>query len=101
MEASKFYTEAQINNDFFSEFEDVETERLEDFLESDSFDNVFIQLSKKFPTIYDDMITERDKVMVTNLQKSKYDVNVVVVGKAHINGIKEKLKEEKIMIFQN
>ncbi|MGM0094798.1 hypothetical protein IGJ40_002759 [Enterococcus sp. DIV0418] len=80
---------------FFSEFEDVETERLEDFLESDSFDNVFIQLSKKFPTIYDDMITERDKVMVTNLQKSKYDVNVVVVGKAHINGIKEKLKEEK------
>ncbi|EGO5057734.1 MULTISPECIES: TraB/GumN family protein [Enterococcus] len=80
---------------FFSEFDDVETERLEDFLESDSFDNVFIQLSKKFPTIYDDMITERDKVMVTNLQKSKYDVNVVVVGKAHINGIKEKLKEEK------
>ncbi|EGO2510622.1 TraB/GumN family protein [Enterococcus faecalis] len=80
---------------FFSEFEDVETERLEDFLESDSFDNVFIQLSKKFPTIYDDMITERDKVMVTNLQNSKYDVNVVVVGKAHINGIKEKLKEEK------
>ena len=72
---------------FFSEFDDV--------LESDSFDNVFIQLSKKFPTIYDDMITERDKVMVTNLQKSKYDVNVVVVGKAHINGIKEKLKEEK------
>ncbi|WP_080482583.1 TraB/GumN family protein [Enterococcus faecalis] len=80
---------------FFSEFEDVETERLEDFLESDSFDNVFIQLSKKFPTIYNDMITERDKVMVTNLQNSKYDVNVVVVGKAHINGIKEKLKEEK------
>lgn len=80
---------------FFSEFEDVETERLEDFLESDSFDNVFIQLSKKFSTIYDDMITERDKVMVTNLQNSKYDVNVVVVGKAHINGIKEKLKEEK------
>ncbi|EMJ6878338.1 TPA: TraB/GumN family protein [Enterococcus faecalis] len=80
---------------FFSEFEDVETERLEDFLESDSFDNVFIQLSKKFPTIYNDMITERDKVMVTNLQNSKYDVNVVVVGKAHINGIKAKLKEEK------
>ncbi|MFG5432755.1 TraB/GumN family protein [Enterococcus faecalis] len=80
---------------FFSEFEDVETERLEDFLESDSFDNVFIQLSKKFPTIYNDMITERDKVMVTNLQNSKYDVNVVVVGKAHIYGIKEKLKEEK------
>lgn len=80
---------------FFSEFEDVETERLEDFLESESFDNVFIQLSKKFPTIYNDMITERDKVMVTNLQNSKYDVNVVVVGKAHINGIKEKLKEEK------
>lgn len=80
---------------FFSEFEDVETERLEDFLESDSFDNVFIQLSKKFPTIYNDMITERDKVMVTNLQNLKYDVNVVVVGKAHINGIKAKLKEEK------
>lgn len=34
--------------------------RLEDFLESDSFDNVFIQLSKKFPTIYNDMITEND-----------------------------------------
>lgn len=43
--------------------------------------------------LYNDMITERDKVMVTNLQNSKYDVNVV--GKAHINGIKEKLKEEK------
>lgn len=41
------------------------------------------------------MITERDKVMVTNLQNSKYEVNVVVVGKAHISGIKEKLKEEK------
>lgn len=68
---------------------------MEDFLESDSFDNVFIQLSKKFPTIYNDMITERDKVMVTNLQNSKYEVNVVVVGKAHISGIKEKLKEEK------
>jgi pheromone shutdown-related protein TraB len=95
VETFKFYTEAQINNDFFSEFEDVETERLEDFLESDSFDNVFIQLSKKFPTIYNDMITERDKVMVTNLQNSKYDVNVVVVDKAHINGIKAKLKEEK------
>ncbi|WP_142665809.1 TraB/GumN family protein [Enterococcus faecalis] len=80
---------------FFSEFEDVETERLEDFLESDSFDNVFIQLSKKFPTIYNDMITERDKVMVTNLQNGKSDVNVVVVGKAHINGIKEKLRDEK------
>ncbi len=80
---------------FFSEFEDVETERLEDFLESDSFDNVFIQLSKKFPTIYNDMITERDKVMVTNLQNGKSDVNVVVVGKAHINGIKEKLRDGK------
>ncbi|EPM6859033.1 TraB/GumN family protein [Enterococcus faecalis] len=33
--------------------------------------------------------------MVTNLQNSKYDVNVVVVGKAHINSIKAKLKEEK------
>lgn len=80
---------------FFSEFEDIETERLEDFLESDSFDNMFVQLSRKFPTIYNDMITERDKVMVTNLQNFKSDVNVVVVGKAHIKGIKEKLKNRK------
>lgn len=90
-----FWQKPKLIMTFFSEFEDIETEKLEDFLESDSFDTVFIQLSQKFPTIYNDMITERDKVMATNLQNNKYDVNVVVVGKAHVEGIKEKLEASK------
>lgn len=41
------------------------------------------------------MITDRDKYMSTKLKNNSSQVNVVVVGKAHMKGIKEKLEKEQ------
>lgn len=90
-----FWQKPKLIMTFFSEIEDIEADKLEDFLESDSFDNVFIELSKKFPTIFNDIITERDEVMATKLLDSQYSVNVVIVGKAHVKGIVDKLEKKK------
>lgn len=86
---------------FFTEFDDIEQDKLEEYLESDSFDKVFISLSKKYPSLYQDMITDRDKYMSTKLKNNSSQVNVVVVGKAHMKGIKEKLEKRTEFSLDN
>ena len=76
-------------------------DKLEEYLESDSFDKVFISLSKKYPSLYQDMITDRDKYMSTKLKNNSSQVNVVVVGKAHMKGIKEKLEKRTEFSLDN
>lgn len=47
------------------------------------------------------MITDRDKYMSTKLKNNSSQVNVVVVGKAHMKGIKEKLEKRTDFSLDN
>lgn len=46
MASFKLFGKAKTFMTFFTEFDDIEQDKLEEYLESDSFDKVFISLSK-------------------------------------------------------
>lgn len=91
-----FFQKPRLIMNFFSQFEDVDPDKLEDLLESDSFDTVFSELGEKYPTLHKDMIVERDMFMATKLAAVDGNVVVVVVGKAHVEGIKRKLEDRLV-----
>lgn len=76
---------------FFSEFEGKEEKELQDMLSSESFDTVFSNIQDKFPTVYKDMISDRDKYMATKLDGASGKRIVAVVGRAHLDGISNNL----------
>lgn len=90
-----FFKKFKLAVSCFTVFDDVEVEQIEDVLESESFDSIFVLLAKQFPTLYEDMIVDRDKIMATNLLNNSDKVNVVVLGQGHISGVKNYLANEQ------
>ena len=69
------------------ETEEVSVEQIEAMKQQDLMESALSEVSKAFPKIANTLITERDRVMASNLKASSATQVVAVVGAAHIPGI--------------
>lgn len=83
-----FWQKPKLFAAFGNEFDTVEQGNLADLLESENFENVFVNIREKFPSVYKDMISDRDQYMASKLTESKGKKIVAVVGRAHLEGIR-------------
>ncbi|GGD05477.1 TraB/GumN family protein [Enterococcus wangshanyuanii] len=83
-----FWQKPKLFGAFGNEFDMAEQDNLADLLESENFENVFVNIREKFPSVYKDMISDRDQYMASRLTDSKGKKIVAVVGRAHLEGIK-------------
>lgn len=67
----------------------TETELTEKLMEMDMVDSFLGQLKDRFPNIYQQMIGERDLYQVSKIRESSGEVIVVILGKAHAEGVLE------------
>lgn len=86
-----FFKKPYLFWNFLTELDVKEQEELEQLLDSENLDSIFYNIKEKFPSVFRDMISDRDKYMATKLTTSEGKTIVAVVGKAHLIGIKNNI----------
>jgi pheromone shutdown-related protein TraB len=72
---------------------DIEVEELK---ESDMLSQIVSELEEEFPELKKVLLDERNEYMADRLLEKDFEHAVVFVGAAHVEGLIEKLEEEKI-----
>lgn len=82
---------------FASIFEDSEgsPEEIEKLLESENFEPIFVALKDKYPKFWIAFIGERDEYIATKVLESLGNKTLVVLGKAHVEGVLSKIECDK------
>lgn len=82
---------------FVSTLEDSQesTEDMQHLLESENFEQVFIAIKEKYPNFWQAFISERDDYMATKILESMGHKTVVVMGKAHLDGVIKRINARK------
>ncbi|MGH2285412.1 TraB/GumN family protein, partial [Enterococcus faecalis] len=67
-------------------------EEVQNLLESENFDPVFEELKESYPNLWEVFVTERDDYLATKIQNTANGKTVAVLGKAHLKGVSDRLK---------
>lgn len=76
--------------------ETITEEQIEEMKDANIVDSLITDLGDQFPSLKENFLDKRDTHMAANIRKLEADKVVVVVGAAHVSGIKEKLTWEKL-----
>lgn len=74
---------------------------VEDLKEDNILNTLIKELEEEFPTVKRVFLDERNEYMAEKLLEEDFDHAVVVVGAAHVEGLKECLEEEKEYVEQD
>lgn len=90
-----FWEKFKLLASFFEGDVDVE---VEDLTEEDMLGTLVKDLGDEFPSIKRTLLDERNSYMMEKLLEEEFEHAVVVVGAAHVEGMVELLREEKVPV---
>ncbi|EOI86958.1 TraB family protein [Enterococcus faecalis EnGen0298] len=70
-------------------------EEVQNLLESENFEPVFEELKESYPNLWEVFVTERDDYLATKIQNTANGKTVAVLGKAHLKGVSDRLKNNQ------
>ncbi len=74
----------------------VTQEQVEEMKDANIVDSMITELGDQFPAIKENFLDKRDTHMAHNIRQLEADKVVVIVGAAHVSGIKEKLTRDTL-----
>ena len=78
----------------FDEDDSIDEDNLQEIFEGDLLESMLADIHKKFPTIGDVLITERDQYLAEKIKNAPGDKVVAILGAAHVPGVSQQIYQD-------
>lgn len=78
----------------FDEDDSIDEDNLQEIFEGDLLESMLADIHKKFPTIGDVLITERDQFLAEKIKNAPGEKVVAILGAAHVPGVSKQIYQK-------